>query len=146
VICAIASENDEFDAEIYRLFLALELGETIERWSTPMRFSGWKAIRSQLPLFLTLAEREGIRRALIGMDNDGGAQRHRPHSEGCVPADQIVDPQGCRQCHLRSWIPPTGRVKPCSWSRSRPSRRGSPYWRGTASPRRAQSSSTIGEL
>jgi hypothetical protein len=102
---AIASENDEFDAEVYRALLALVLGDEVTRWPTDMRFTGWQSVEKQLDLYLARAAERGVRHALIGVDNDGGARRHPEHVESHDPGVHAEDPDGCCECWLRSIVP-----------------------------------------
>jgi hypothetical protein len=108
---AIATEND-FDGEIYRFLLEGLLGMQIERWNPdlPVRFSGWQSVCRQASTYLKLAERNGVRHALVAIDNDGGQLRHPEHEDTHEVAVQANDTErGCRVCRLlhalsKTWI------------------------------------------
>ena len=78
---AIAAENLETDGEIYRDLLEVVLGVPVERF-TPgaASFRGWKTVYRLAPLFLELAADAGFDRALLAIDNDGGAKRRPEHA------------------------------------------------------------------
>lgn len=102
---AIATENDDFDGEVYRLLLELLLGDSVERWKTETRFSGWTSIEKRLGLYLENASADGITRCLIAVDNDGGAKRHPEHLAGHDQAVEAENREGCCECWLRSVVP-----------------------------------------
>ena len=109
---AIASENDEYDAEIYRALLRLVLGRPVIRWNPgDKRFSGWKSIATQADLFLRAAEADGVAYALFAVDNDGGARRRLDHQPDHVVLEHAADEDaGCRYCWLLSAVPPWWRT------------------------------------
>lgn len=78
---AIATENDEYDAEIYRMLLELLLGKPVTRYQTPRRFSGWRSVRSLSEAYLRDADRKGVKHALFAIDNDGGAKSALEHEQ-----------------------------------------------------------------
>src|SRR5262245_19265039 len=103
---AIASENADYDGEVYRVLLEMVLGMRIERWETKIRFDGWKAVGKYASAFLRIADTEGIRHVLFAVDNDGTARRRPEHGPLCTnttpPARQE---DGCRVCWLADQIP-----------------------------------------
>jgi hypothetical protein len=103
---AIASENDAYDAEIYRFLLERLLGHTVERWATEMRFNGYRSVWKLAEPFLKRAQTAGIRHALLAVDNDGGAKRQPEHDPSHDTASQAADKDGCRFCWLSTSIPP----------------------------------------
>ncbi len=110
MLCAIAAENDLYDAEVYRALLEVELGENVERWRSDLVFTGWKHIRAQLPLFLQAAADQKVTRALVAIDNDGGSKRHPEHLPAHDAAAQASDREGCRFCALATWLPASWRT------------------------------------
>lgn len=102
---AFASENTQYDGEVYHYLLERLLEKHEGRWPHPYSFSGWKKVIRLLPLFLSRAAEQGITRAVIGIDNDGGARRHPEHDEDHDIASQAEDPDGCRVCRILAHIP-----------------------------------------
>lgn len=103
---AIATESENFDAEAYRALLSKLLGEEVARWRTDMRFSGWKSVCREIPLYLDRAAEAGVTRALVAIDNDGGAKRRPEHDPAHVSAHQASDPDdGCAFCLLTEAVP-----------------------------------------
>ncbi|MGC9983486.1 MAG: hypothetical protein ABSF35_07615 [Polyangia bacterium] len=109
---AIATENQDYDGEIYRFLLQGLLGVEIERWAPtePVLFNGWVSVLRQARTYLKLAQRDGIGHALIAIDNDGGRKRHPEHEDSHKVAEQAADKKGgCRVCLLshalsQTWI------------------------------------------
>jgi hypothetical protein len=108
---AIATENLDHDGEIYRYLLARLLDVDVTQWtpSSPVRFMGWRMVRDQAPAYLERACRDGVRHALIAIDNDGGMKRAPEHARDHDVAAQATDQDGCRVCRLlnalsRTWI------------------------------------------
>jgi len=99
---AIATENLDYDGEIYRHLLARLLGRDISRWAplSPVRFTGWRMVRDQAPAYLELAYRGGVRHSLVAIDNDGGRRRAPEHEGAHDISVQAADPDGCRVCLL----------------------------------------------
>jgi hypothetical protein len=102
---AIASENDAYDAEIYRVLLERMLGRTVARWATDMRFNGYRSVWKLAEPFLVRAQAAGIRHALLAVDNDGGAKRQPEHDASHDTLAQADDKDGCRFCWLTTAIP-----------------------------------------
>jgi hypothetical protein len=103
---AIATESESFDAEAYRALLSRMLGEEVLRWKTDMRFSGWKSVCREIPLYLDRAADAGVTRALVAIDNDGGARRRPEHDLTHVAAQQASDQvDGCAFCVLTEAVP-----------------------------------------
>lgn len=109
-IVAIATESDDFDAEVYRRLLCLLLGQEVQRWPTDLRFNGWKSVLNLLPAYLQRAAGDGVTRALVAIDNDGGAKRRPEHTADHLPANQARDrDDGCAHCLLLETIPASWR-------------------------------------
>jgi hypothetical protein len=110
---AIASEFDLFDGEAYRVLLELVLGVPVRRWAGDFRFFGDKHVAKMAPSFLGAAERAGVGRALLAVDNDGGASRRPEHDATHTPIPDgefdIEDDVSCRECWLEAAIPPAWR-------------------------------------
>ena len=103
---AIATESESFDAEAYRALLARLLGEDVARWKTDTRFSGWKSVCREITLYLDKAAADGVTRALVAIDNDGGARRRPEHDSLHVSAEQARDQEdGCAFCVLTEAVP-----------------------------------------
>ncbi|HEX7600456.1 MAG TPA: hypothetical protein VF316_02580, partial [Polyangiaceae bacterium] len=101
---AIATECDDFDAEVYRVLLERLLGEPIARWKTDRRFSGWPSVRGLVRVYLEAASLDAVEHALVAIDNDGGARRRPEHEATHVAKDQAADPDGgCAFCLLSEW-------------------------------------------
>jgi hypothetical protein len=110
---ALATENNPVDGEIL-LRLVGRLGIQPKPWATSVRpFTGWQGIFKELPIFLELARRDGVQRALICIDNDGGARRHPAHQED---HDRVAEAQngkaGCRTCRMLERLPEVWRAAP----------------------------------
>lgn len=105
MIVAIASENDDYDGEIYRTLLQQLLGRGVQKWQTDMRFNGDKSVWKQAAPYLQRALQQGVRHALLAVDNDGSSTRRQEHSEAHQGAGELADPDGCRVCWLRSALP-----------------------------------------
>ena len=112
---AIASENDDFDGELYRALLELVLERPVLCWKTEMRFDGHRAVYKLAEPFLSRARQHGVQHALFAVDNDGGSRRRPEHSDECPApgtppaAIGLDDDDACRVCWLQSGIP-------ASWS------------------------------
>ncbi|MFS8065378.1 MAG: hypothetical protein ACMG6S_03295 [Byssovorax sp.] len=103
---AIATESESFDAEAYRALLSRLLDEEVTRWKTDLRFSGWKSVCRDIPLYLDKAADAGVTRALVAIDNDGGARRRPEHDVAHVSAQQASDDEdGCAFCLLTESVP-----------------------------------------
>ncbi len=125
---AIATESESFDAEAYRALLSKMLDEDVARWKTDMRFSGWKSVCRDIPLYLDRAADAGITRALVAIDNDGGARRRPEHDLAHVSTHQASDQvDGCAFCVLTEAVRDPGRsgaASSASSCRCKCSRRG----------------------
>lgn len=98
---AIATECDDFDAEVYRVLLELLLGEPIERWKNQFRFSGWKNVCALASVYLEAALAEGVQHALVAIDNDGGSKRRPEHQPTHDAKAEAANPEdGCGFCLL----------------------------------------------
>lgn len=103
---AIASEQDAYDGEIYRLLLERLLGRPVVRWTGDFVFSGCKSVAKMCDAFLNAASAAGVRHALLAVDNDGGARRRPEHEATHPPVPfNLNDDDGCRECWLTSAIP-----------------------------------------
>lgn len=103
---AIATESEGFDAEAYRALLETMLDEEVARWKTDLRFSGWKSVCRGIPLYLERAADAGITRALVAIDNDGGARRRPEHDVTHISAVQASNQDdGCAFCVLTEAVP-----------------------------------------
>lgn len=110
---AIASEFDSYDGEAYRYLLELMLGRRVTRWVGDYQFNGDKSVVKMAASFLGAAERAGVNRALLAVDNDGGARRRPEHDPTHAPIAEcdfdIADADSCRECWLEASIPATWR-------------------------------------
>src|SRR5665213_344137 len=102
---AIGSENDDVDAEVYRILLGRLLGQEVNRYATARSFSGWKSVRDLAAPYLADAWRNGARHALFAIDNDGGAKRAPEHDDTHDVRAQADDKNGCRTCWLAQALP-----------------------------------------
>ncbi|MEO7592308.1 MAG: hypothetical protein ABI134_13920 [Byssovorax sp.] len=102
---AIAAENDDYDAEIYRTLLELLLGQPITRYPTARRFSGCRSVRDLSEAYLRDADRQGVTHALFAIDNDGGAKRAPEHDQEHDAPVEAVNEDGCRACWLAEVLP-----------------------------------------
>lgn len=103
---AIASENDSFDGEVYRVLLAQLLGVPVVRWVGSFAFNGYKSVAKVAPAFLLAAAAAGVEHALFAIDNDGGASRNPEHEPSHVaPPFDLTDDRSCRECWLQSALP-----------------------------------------
>ncbi len=103
---ALATEFDDYDAEIYRALLALTMQQDVVRWPTELRFNGCRSVRHLMEPFLRQAEKSDVRHALFAIDNDGGARRHPEHDDLHDVAAQARDEvDGCRHCWLTDALP-----------------------------------------
>jgi len=111
---AIASENSNYDAQVYRALLSMLLQVEVEIWSGhTLRFSGWPSVVRQAPAFLELAAKRGIQHALLAIDNDGVLTRRIEHQPDHLPAEEARDTQdGCAECLLAESIPPEWKNPP----------------------------------
>lgn len=107
LVVAIASENPEYDGEIYRRLLELTIGAGVRRFETDMVIRSRTGIPGRVQPFLRRALDEGVRHALIGVDNDGGASRRPEHEDTHRRDEQLLDPNSaCSVCWLEQFIPP----------------------------------------
>ncbi|MDY7226746.1 hypothetical protein [Hyalangium rubrum] len=106
---AIASEFQAYDGEIYRYLLERTLGTSVQAWKSEIEFNGCRHVRKQAGLYLEKAAQQGVRHALIAIDNDGGSRSGSPHQADHDMAQQLADPDGCRVCWLLDTIPPSWR-------------------------------------
>src|SRR5688572_25405111 len=91
LVVAIATENDDYDGDVYRALLEISLARPVERWNArDKRFSGWKSIARLADPFLRAAELDGVTHALFAIDNDGGSKRRPEHLSTHVPADEAA--------------------------------------------------------
>jgi hypothetical protein len=104
---AIASENDALDAEVYLQLLARLLHVEVQRWNTDITFQsgGLRRVHNLTPIFLEMAEKQGVTRALIAIDNDGGSQRCPEHEPTHVAAWHGAGEEDCRVCWLGQRVP-----------------------------------------
>jgi hypothetical protein len=111
---AIASENDALDAEVYRQLLARLLGTDVQRWKTDITFQGggFRHVYNLVPTFLEFAAKNGVTRALIAIDNDGGSQRCPEHGPTHVAAQHGAGEEDCRVCWLGQRVPETWKAEP----------------------------------
>jgi hypothetical protein len=106
ITVAIATENDFYDGELYRTLVEMIIKKPAQAWKTDLRFSGWKSIADQGPLFLVKAQQQDIVHAIFAIDNDGGATRAPEHQAAHVSAQQAKDEKaGCRYCWLVEKVP-----------------------------------------
>lgn len=107
LVVAIASENPEYDGEIYRRLLELTIGAGVRRFETDTVIRSRTGIPGRVQPFLRRALDEGVRHALIGVDNDGGASRRPEHEDTHRRDEQLLDPNSaCSVCWLEQFIPP----------------------------------------
>ncbi len=106
---AIASEFHAYDGEIYRCLLERILGTPVQAWKSEIEFNGCKHVRKQAGLYLEKAALEGVRHALIAIDNDGGSRNGPPHHPSHQIAEHVANPEGCRVCWLLETIPQSWR-------------------------------------
>lgn len=111
---AIASENDALDAEVYRLLLARLLDTEVQRWKTDITFQsgGFRRVYNLVPTFLEFAAKNGVTRALIAIDNDGGSQRCPEHEPTHVAAQHGAGEEDCRVCWLGQRVPDAWKAEP----------------------------------
>ncbi len=102
---AIASENDVYDGAVLERLLACLLATEVARWKTQMRIVGHAKVVGLAEPFLRRAAEEGIRHALLAVDNDGGARRGPQHESDHDRARQAADRDGCRGCRVLQAIP-----------------------------------------
>ncbi len=102
---AIAAENDDYDAEVYRTLLEIELGQPVARHPTQRRFSGWRSVRDLSDAYLRDAARKGVKHALFAIDNDGGRDRAPEHDPAHDPPAEAANEDGCRACWLTEALP-----------------------------------------
>ncbi|RKH78169.1 hypothetical protein D7Y21_36140 [Corallococcus sp. AB045] len=109
---AIASEFHAYDGELYRYLLERVLGAPVEAWKSEIEFNGCKHVRKQACLYLNKAAQQGVRHALVAIDNDGGSTRGLPHDPAHDSAQECANEHGCRVCWLHSTIPASWREAP----------------------------------
>jgi hypothetical protein len=111
---AIASENDAVDAEVYRVLLTRLLGTDVQRWQTDIRFDGggFRRVHNLAPTFLALAANQGVTRALVAIDNDGGSQRCPEHVASHEATRDGADETACRICWLSQRVPDAWKQEP----------------------------------
>ncbi len=107
---AIASEFHAYYGEIYRYLLERILGTEVQAWKSEIEFNGCKHVRKQAGLYLESAARDGVRHALIAIDNDGGSKRGLPHEPDHQVAQEVANPDGCRVCWLLDTVPASWRA------------------------------------
>ena len=106
VTIAVGAENDDYDAEIYRVLIERIIRQPVTRYLTQRRFSGWRSVRYLSDAYLRDADRQGIRHALFAIDNDGGARRAPEHDPAHDAAAQAAnEDDGCRACWLSEVLP-----------------------------------------
>jgi hypothetical protein len=117
VLVALATEYNPVDGQIFLALLRM-LGVNAEAWGSGSANpfpGGWTKVVELWPAFLKLAERDGVERALLTIDNDGGSKRCPAHEPSHQEAEHAIDPaDGCATCLLHSvtpddWKPATGR-------------------------------------
>jgi hypothetical protein len=105
---AIASENDDYDGEIYRFLVSEILGESVTKWTGTFTFNGCKSVVSLAPGFLHAAAKNGVRHALLAVDNDGGSKRRPEHEAShVIPPFDLQDDVSCRECWVTASLPST---------------------------------------
>ncbi|RKH15486.1 hypothetical protein D7X74_18350 [Corallococcus sp. CA047B] len=109
---AIASEFQAYDGELYRYLLERILGTSVQAWKSEIEFNGCRHVRKQAGLYLEEAARQGVRHALVAIDNDGGSKRGLPHLTEHDATRECADPDGCRVCWLHSTLPTSWREDP----------------------------------
>lgn len=102
---AFATENDRYDTEVYRVLLELLLGIPVAAWKTEIRFGGWKRVLNLAEPYLVQASAQGVRHAVLAIDNDGGSKRHLEHEPDHDVQREVEDPDGCRYCLLADALP-----------------------------------------
>ena len=102
---AFAMENDRYDTEVYRILLELLLGVPVAAWKTEIRFGGWKRVLHLAEPYLVQASAQGVRHAVLAIDNDGGSKRHLEHEPDHDAQREVEDPDGCRFCLLADALP-----------------------------------------
>lgn len=111
---AIASENGNYDSRIYQVLLSMLLGTEVEIWNEhSYTFHGWKPVVHNARLFLREAKSNGVHRALLAIDNDGGSKRRLEHHAGHIQSvDALNEEDGCAECLLAEQIPLEWRTPP----------------------------------
>ncbi|NOK23137.1 hypothetical protein [Corallococcus carmarthensis] len=109
---AIASEFHAYDGELYRYLLERVLGTPVQAWKSEIEFNGCKHVRKQAGLYLNAAAQQGVRHALVAIDNDGGSTHGLPHHPSHDSAQECANERGCRVCWLHSTIPTSWREDP----------------------------------
>lgn len=105
---AIASEFSGYDLEIYRRLLERTVDRNIRAFESDLVFSGCQSVRTLAAPFLTKAWSDGVRHALIAVDNDGGGRRRPEHEDDHDEEKQNENPNdACRICWLRRVLPST---------------------------------------
>lgn len=104
---AIVAESLEYDGELYRALLQRLLDAPITRWNgrPDWRFDGCRAVLKLAETYLRSAADDGVRHALLAIDNDGTSRSHLAHRDDHVASQQAADEDGCRHCHLASAVP-----------------------------------------
>lgn len=103
---AIASENDDYDGEIYRELISIVLGVPAVKWTGGIKFSGCRSVAKQAGIFLARAASAGVRHALLAVDNDGGSRFRLEHRESdATLLFDVDDSDSCRECWLSSAVP-----------------------------------------
>ncbi len=105
LVIGFASENDDYDALIYRRLTELVVQRSVTSWNHGLRFSGVNHVRKQLPAFLGRARDAAVQHVVLAVDNDGGSRRHPEHEDSHDRMAQAADPDGCRVCQLESVVP-----------------------------------------
>ena len=109
---AFATESGFYDTEILRVLVEKLLRTAVSAWQPsddPIRFSGWKSVVSLGPALIARAEKAGVKRALLSIDNDGGSRRAPPH-----PALSPGAGERRMDTSLRRTSPPPIRCRACS--------------------------------
>lgn len=108
MLVAIASENNGVDGRLIGELVRMLRGIAIEAWpSWHHRLpGGWGGVVDSTTTFLKLATGDGVQRAVLMIDNDGGAKRRPEH----LPShDQIQEAKnredGCATCLLSAQVP-----------------------------------------
>jgi hypothetical protein len=105
---AFATENNNYDGEVYRFLLEQILGVPVTAWKSQSRFNGWKSVLHLAEPYLVKAAEQGVRHAVLAIDNDGGLKRHPEHEPDHDARREVEDPDnGCRFCHLADALPKT---------------------------------------
>jgi hypothetical protein len=103
MIVAIAAEGP--DPEVYRHPLGMVLDTSVIRYKPGRLFGGCKGVLKHFPTHLADTANEGVRHALLAIDNDGGRNGPPEHDSGHVVPDEIATTPACRTCLVLNRLP-----------------------------------------